>query len=288
MVHGSSRGALFVLAAVGAALLPFPHARAQTPPHVAGPGQVTVAALGTGLRGLTEVGLPDWELTFNPALLRATRGFDDGGRRTALSGERGLSSTMLGLYLERRLGPRWAISALSSFQHARLGVGPVAETTVGLGDTYLSVRWSERLQWGSVSWLATVRLPGSYSDGSVTGSRQTDVEASAVLATGELLPRVGAVAGAGYKLRGGSVKDEVTLSALVPVRFTESLAVLLAAAGAVPAGSGDIARNAVVARAGLRWRARPDSELLLSFNRTVLGRNVVETNAFSFGISAVF
>lgn len=257
--------------------------------HVAiGPGSqgATLLAIGRGNdRGVEEA---QWEVGFLPASLWAWRAYDDSGKRGPLPGVSRVENALLNMYVGRHFAGGWEASVLATLQHLRAGVGAGSQTTFGVGDTVLSLQRSQRVGWGILSFRGAARIPGTYATDALATSKQLDLEAGALAWTHEILPRVGASLGLGYRLRTGHVQDEVAITAIVPVRITDSLGAQAALNVGVPVGSGSTARNATVATAGLRWQSTPGVELLGSYSRTVYGRNVVAADVVSVGVATAF
>ena len=257
-------------------------------------GQVANAAAAGQLQSLAGASDPpdvkslaDWQVTVFPSYLRATSAFDDTGMASSMSPGTRVENYTLNAYAERRLGDRWAVSALTGWQELRLQEAGANRSISSLADSFLAVRHSDAMSWGVLSAIGTVKVPGTYAESSLTSAKQVDAQIE-VLAAVQPLPWIGVVAGGGYRARFGSVQDEVTATVLVPVRFGGRLTATPSVLAAIPVGLGTVAKNSVLAGASVGWRAFDRMDLTAAYYRTVYGRNVVQADVVTLGISAGF
>lgn len=281
--------ARLTLAALPLLLLSIPLAARAEASHHQGPsaGQVVAGTVTAGVESLTEAELPSWEVWLFPSLLTATRSYGDTASLVPLTGADRISSHALNAYVERRVGSSWGASVLAAFQHLAFDRSAGSDTVTSLSDVFLSVRHTDRWSWGSLSAVATVKVPGTYPESALTSAKQTDVEGK-VLAAVPLASSVSAVVGAGYKLRLGGIKDEVTATAVLPVRLGERFVVTPSVTGGFPIGLGEVAKNTVTPGIGVEWRATQGMGFTAAYYRTVYGRNVVDASIFMIGIANAF
>jgi hypothetical protein len=257
----------------------------------AGAGQVANAAAAGQLRSFAGAPQADprreWQLTLFPSYLRATRAFDDDGMAASMPVGTRVENYTLNAYAERRLGDQWAVSALTGWQELRLREAGTSRSVSSLADSFLSVRHSDATSWGALSAIATVKVPGTYVESALTSAKQVDAQLE-VLASVQLLRWLGVVAGAGYRARFGDVQDEVTATALVPVRIGERFTVTPSVIAATPVGLGAVAKNSVLAGTSAAWRALGPLDVTAAYYRTVYGRNVVQADVVTLGAGARF
>ena len=215
-------------------------------------GQVGAATNSAQLESLTTSSQGEWRFTVFPSYLRATSAFDDGGMALSMPAGTRVENYTLNAFAERRLGERWAVSALTGWQELRLSEGGVDRTVSSLTDSFLAVRHSDRASWGTLSAVATVKLPGTYPESSLTAAKQVDTQVE-LLASIRPLEWLSIVAGGGYRLRFGGVDDELIATVLLPIGLGERLTVTPTLLAATPVGFGEVAKNAVSAGASLGW-----------------------------------
>lgn len=239
-----------------------------------------VAQFGvTDLQSLSRTRTTDWDVRVFTTALFTSGKFDDAGNRTSLGEGNGISNYGLNAFFERRLGERFAVSALVAGQVLVIDQPTGSQTITSLSDSLLSGRYTVPFSWGSLSAVATVKLPGTYPESEATGAKQIDAEAKVVVALPRLLARVSPLIGVGYKLRLSAIMDELTATLAVPVDLGFGLTATAFMTGAVPVGPGT-AKNTVLPGANLAWRFTEAGEVAVSYSRTVAGRNVVEANVF--------
>lgn len=263
-------------------------ARAEASHHQGAAGQVANAVSTAQLQSLTSSSAPEeWRLTLFPSYLRATSAFDDGGTSASLPAGSRVENYTLNAYAERRLGERWAVSALTGWQELRLSESGVARSVSSLGDSFLALRRSDAMGWGALSATATIKIPGTYPESALTSVKQVDAQLE-VLASTRPLAWLSLAAGSGYRLRLGGVQDEVTATVLATLDLGAQLTLAPTLLAAVPVGLGTIAKNAVTAGAALGWRATPAVSVMTGYYRTVYGRNVVQADVATVGATAAF
>lgn len=275
------------LLAVGLLAVPLA-ALAEASHHQGAAGQVANAVTIAHFASLeaADTELP-WLVTALPSYLHATSAFDDEGMSVELPAGSGVENYTLNVYAERRLGARWTVAALTGWQELRLRDGGVTRKVSSVADSFLSVRRSDRFEWGALSTIATLKLPGTYPESALTNAKQVDAQIE-VLASASPFRWVSLTAGGGYRLRLGEVQDEVTGTALATFALGERLTVTPTIIGGLSVGVGTVAKNAVTAGAAAAWRWTPGMAVTAGYNRTVYGRNVVLADVVTAGLSAGF
>jgi hypothetical protein len=261
--------------------------RAEASHHVPSAGQIVSPSIVSDVRSLTDPDPARWNLEVFQSVLVSTGAFDDHGMRADLVGADRITLMALSAHAERRFGPRWAVSATTSFQRLSVELPQSSDTLHDLGDTLLSARHSDVLPFGSLSIAATVRVPGTYPDSAVTSSKQVDAEGKLILAVpaGRHVTLAG---GAGYKLRLGSVEDEVTAYVVVPVQLSDAWTITGNVVAGIPIGFGVVAKNVVMPGVTLEWLAPGHLAVSASYQRSVWGRNVADVDAFALGVGRAF
>lgn len=262
-------------------------ARAEASHHVNSAGQLVSPTILGDVRTLTDPAPPRWDLRVFPSVLVSTGAFDDDGMRSTLAGADRITLMALNVYAERRFGPRWAVAATTSLQRLSVDLPQESDTLSDLGDTFLSARHSDAFSFGSLSIVASAKVPGTYPDSAVTSSRQFDAEGKVILAV-PVGGRVTVAGGAGYKLRLGSIEDEITAYAVVPVRLASAWTITGALAAGVPVGFGEVAKSVVMPGVTLEWLAPGRLAVSASYQKSVWGRNVADVNVFSLGAGRAF
>lgn len=263
-------------------------ARAEASHHQVAAGQVANAISTAQAQTLTPAGAPgDWRITVYPSYLRATRSFDGDGMQAALPAGTSVENYTLNVYGERRLGERWALSALTGWQELRLREAGAARSVSSLGDSFLSVRHSDALGWGAIAAVATVKIPGTYPESTLTSAKQADAQLE-LFASTKPLPWLSLTAGGGYRARFGGIEDEITGTVLAACDLGARLTVSPTVVAAAPIGLGTTAKNAVTAGAALGWRASPALAITGGYYRTVYGRNIVLADVVTVGGSVAF
>lgn len=262
-------------------------ARAEASHHQAGAaagqvaGQVAGVTSAAQAQALAARGDDDWQFRVFPTYLHASEAFDDSGTRLALPSGARVENYTLNAYAERRLGDRWAVSALAGWQRLDLREGGASRRVSSLSDSFFALRRTDAASWGAVSTIATVKVPGTYPESTLTSTKQVDGQVE-LLASMKPARWLGVVAGGGYKLRLGNVKDEVTATVLVPIelwRLTFTPMVL----GAFAVGFGDIAKTTVTPGASVSARFGSSMDLSAGYYRTAYGRNVASADVFMLG-----
>ena len=132
-----------------------------------------------------------------------------------------------------------------------------------------------------------MKLPGTYPESSLTAAKQVDTQVE-LLASIRPLGWLSIVAGGGYRLRFGGVDDELIATVLLPIGLGERLTVTPTLLAATPVGFGEVAKNAVSTGASLGWRVYHGIDVLGAYYRTVYGRNVVQADVVTLGVTAAF
>ena len=260
-------------------------ARAEASHHQAGSG---VGAISTfGLESLSQRPA-DWNVRVFPSILAASSKFDDDGSRTALLDLSSIGNYSLNLFAERRLGDRWAVSVLTAWQLLLMDNGGTRTGFNSLADSWFNVRYSVPISFGSLSAIASIKVPGTYPESEATSTKQVDAEGKVAMTVARLVPRVSAVLSAGYKLRLGMVKDEVTGALLLPLDIGAGLSIVPTIAGGYAFGLGDLAKDSISAGASATWTVAAELQFFGAWSRTLRGRNVVVANLVTFGIGTAF
>lgn len=250
------------------------------------PGQVSVA----GMDRLAQPDLDRWDVRALAAFLTADRKFDDGGQRVALTDDAAIQSWSVTGYLEYRLARRWALSASTGGQLLLIDGATSEDSVWSLTDSYAGGRFTYPLgrDWGSVSLVANVKIPGTYPESEATGAKQVDQETKAVLAIHELgSPRVSLVVGAGYKVRLGGIKDELTPTLVVPVRLTGAWTATASLTGGIGVGPGQ-AKDTLTPGLNVAYRVGDGLEIWAAYFRSVYGHNVVDATIAQVGFALSF
>lgn len=251
--------------------------------------------VGSGVAPIQGLGIDDsgrqptaWHFRLFPSLLSATDKFDDSGSRTSLLDLGAVRNYSLNLLAERRFGERWSVSALTAWQLLVMDSAGATTRVNSLADAWLNVRYSIPTSLGPLSAIAGVKVPGTYPESEATSTKQFDAEAKAAMTFIGILPRVSAVLAAGYKLRLGMVKDEVSGALLLPIDVVTGVTLTPTIAGGYAIGLGDLAKDAISAGASATWNIARELQFIGSWSRTVWGRNVVVADLFSLGIGTSF
>ena len=260
-------------------------ARAEASHHQVGSGVGPISTLGidSGTQHPT-----DWHFRVFPSILFASDKFDDGGSRAALLDLSSVRNYSLNVFAERRFGERWFVSALTAWQLLSMDNNGTRTEFHSLADSWLNVRYSLPNPLGTLSAIASVKLPGTYPESEATSTKQVDAEAKAAMTFVGILPRVSAVLSAGYKLRLGMVKDEITGALLLPVDVGAGLTITPTIAGGYAIGLGDLAKDAISAGASATWTIAQELQFIGSWSRTIWGRNVVVADLVTLGIGTSF
>ena len=276
--------------AVGAMALSAPaRDAAGEPSHHTGsnPGQVSPA----GMDSLAKPRRDRWDVRTLAAFLTADRMFDDAGERAPLAAAGGIQGYSLTAYVEYQVATRWALSASTGGQLLLIdGMTGVTggDTVWSLTDSYVAGRFTHPVRWGSASLIASVKIPGTYPESEATGTKQLDQETKVVLAVHELgSPRVSIVVGAGYKLRLGGIKDEITPSIVVPVRVTAAWTATASLMGGIAVGHG-LAKDTLAPGLNVAFRVRSGMAVWAAYFRTVYGHNVVDATIAQAGFALSF
>ena len=226
----------------------------------------------------------EWHFRVFPSILSASEKFDDAGSRTALLGLNSIKNYSLNIFAERRLGDRWAFSVLTAWQILLMNNNGTRTEFNSLADSWLNLRYTVPNSFGSLSAIASLKVPGTYPESEATSTKQVDAEGKIVAMIAQLAPRVSAIVSAGYKLRLGMVKDEFTGALLLPVDIGAGLTITPTIAGGYAFGFGELAKDSVSAGASATWTLASELQLLGSWSRTLRGRNVVIGDLVTFGI----
>ena len=257
---------------------------AEASHHQVGSGVVPIPGLGIDPAAQQPTA---WHFRLFPSVLSASDKFDDGGSRTSLLDLSSLRNYSLNLFAERRFGERWSVSALTAWQVLVMDGAGVTRVN-SLADSWANVRYSMPTALGPLSAIASVKVPGTYPESEATSTKQIDVEAKAAMTFIGILPRVSAVLAAGYRLRLGMVKDEVSGALLLPVDVVTGVTLTPTIAGGYAIGLGDLAKDAISAGASATWNIARELQFIGSWSRTIWGRNVVVADLFSLGIGTSF
>lgn len=258
-------------------------ARAEASHHQ---GSSSAQVVPVGVDGLTGGTDARWSLRVFGSFLTADRRFDGGGERVVLSGGGRVDNLAMNLLVERRLGDRWAVSALAAAQRLAITSPDAPVTNWGLGDSFVASRCSLLPRsWGSVLALGTVKIPGTYPEGEGTGAKQVDVEGKALLS----LPRLGGpwaslIVGLGYKLRLGAIEDEIAPTVLLDVRPAAALRITLSLTGGIAVGLGSQPKDTLAPGLAVGWQFGPRLDVWAAYYRTVYGRNVVDAHIAVAGV----
>lgn len=271
---------LFAAAALGA-----PSVRAEASHHQVGSGVSPISTLSVDSSAQHPT---EWHLRVFPSILSASDKFDDAGSRTSLLDLSRITNYSLNIFAERRFGERWSISALTAWQLVLMDNSGSRTEFHSLADSWLNVRYSMPNALGTLSAIGSVKVPGTYPESEATSTKQVDAEAKAAMTFVSVLPRVSAVVSAGYRLRLGVLKDEVTGALLLPVDVGAGLTITPMLAGAYAVGLGDLAKDAVSAGASATWILAQELQFIGSWSRTLWGRNVVVADLVTFGIGTAF
>lgn len=274
-----------LIGTVLASVLAASTARGEASHHQVGSGAGPVSTLGLDAP-LQHDGA--WHVRLFPSVLFASDKFDDTGSRTPLLGLSSIQNYSVNVFVERYLGERWSVSALTAWQHVRMDTEGVGNEFHSLADSYLNVRYSLPAASGTLFAIGSVKVPGTYPESEATGTKQVDAEGKVAIAFTEVLPRVSAVLSAGYKLRLGVVKDELTAALLLPIDVGAGITLTPVAAGGYGFGLGDLAKDSLSAGASATWTPVRKLQVLASWSRTLWGRNVAAANLVSLGIGTAF
>lgn len=261
------------------------NARAEASHHQVGSGVGPVPTLGIDS---SEQQPTEWHFRVFPSLLSASDKFDDSGSRTSLFDLSGVRNYSLNLFAERRFGERWSVSALTAWQILLMDNAGVKTEFHGLADSWLNVRYSIPVSLGALSVIGSLKVPGTYPESEATSTKQLDAEVKAAMTFVGILPRVSAVLVAGYKLRLGMVKDEVSGAFLLPIDAGQGFTITPLIAGGYAVGLGDLAKDAISAGISATWTIARELQFIGSWSRTVWGRNVVVADLVTLGIGTSF
>ena len=259
--------------------------RAEASHHQVGSGVGPISTLGID----SNAQLPtEWHFQVFPSILSASDKFDDAGSRTSLLDLSSVTNYSLNIFAERRFGERWSVSALTAWQLVLMDNSGSQTEFHSLADSWLNVRYSIPNSLGTLSAIGSVKIPGTYPESEATSTKQVDAEAKAAMAFTSVFPRVSAVLSAGYRLRLGMLKDEVTGALLFPVDVGAGLTITPTLAGAYAVGLGDLAKDAVSAGASATWTLAQELQFVGSWSRTLWGHNVVVADLVTVGIGTAF
>jgi hypothetical protein len=281
MQHDRAIGAVLL----GAAMVSWAAPAAGEASHHQGanPGQVSLA----GVDSLAERDLESrWDLRAYTSFLTASDKLDDSAERVPLANGGSVQNYGLNAFAEYRFTGRIAASVLTGAQALVIHGDGTMETVWSMSDSFLAGRYTLPLGWGSLSGVASVKIPGTYPESEATGAKEVDQENKLLLAVHETGVRgLSVLVGVGYRFRLMDIKDELTPTLVVPLRLTDAWTVTAAFTGGIAMGAGDTRKDTLTPGGTLSYRASPKLELSAAYYRTVYGHNVVSAHIATAGVA---
>lgn len=248
------------------------------------PGLISIAGVDRLASKDTPAG---FEVRAFASYLKADQKFDTNGDQAALGGNGSVQNQGLNLFAEYRAQAGWAASLLTGGQYLDIKSSAGDQSIWSLSDSTASGRYTIPLaNFGTLSGVLGVKVPGTYPEKESTGAKQIDQETKFILAihnTG--IERLAVLVGVGYKLRLSSIEDEITPTLMLPVRLTGALTITPVFTGGIAIGMGTQAQDALTTGGIVAYRFSSAWEIHAAYYRTVWGHNVVSAHIVTAGVA---